>query len=272
MATLHTLPQRSWSERTSIALACGLIAIGGAGLAGWLLDVTPLVQPLANFAPIKFNGAFSLFALGWILLGLDLGWKRFVWLALLPGTLTLLSLLQDVLHTNFRIDELFIKDHLLIDTASPGRLSAMAACCIVLASLAVLMRGINAPARARLFAEAVMGSIIASAGFSTLLGYGVGLEAVYKWGSYTATAPLMAAGLLLLGLALLTLAWRGTLRIEGGPPAWSPMPVVIACLTLTLILWIGLRERELAYLGAKTQTSMETLAIQISSELERQSA
>ncbi len=272
MDPLSTLPRRSWSERASLTLACGLIALGGTAVAGWFLQIYSLVQPIANFAPIKINGALSLFVLGVALLGLELGWKRFVWFALLPGVLNLLSLLQDLLHTSFHIDELLVRDHLLVDTATPGRLSAMAACCLVLASIAILLRGINAPARARLFGEAVVGSIIASAGFSTLLGYAAGLEAVYKWGSYTATAPLMAIGMLILGIALLTLAWRETLRVEGGPPAWSPMPAVIGCLTLTTILWIGLRERELAYLGAKTQTSMESLAVQISSELERQSA
>jgi PAS domain S-box-containing protein len=38
------------------------------------------------------------------------------------------------------------------------------------------------------------------------------------------------------------------------------------------VLWVGLREREEAYLGVRTQTSMETLAIQINAELDRQSA
>ena len=44
----------------------------------------------------------------------------------------------------------------------------------------------------------------------------------------------------------------------------------MAGLTLTFVLWIGLREREQAYLSARTLTAMDSLAVQISSELDRQ--
>lgn len=84
------------------------------------------------------------------------------------------------------------------------------------------------------------------------------------------TSPLAATGLILLGCAALLLAWRETMTVEDGPPRWSPVPVVIAGFTITLIFWLGLREREEAYQNARTQTAMETLAIQIGSELERQ--
>ncbi len=71
-------------------------------------------------------------------------------------------------------------------------------------------------------------------------------------------------------MAILILAWRETIRLAGGPPGWSPLPAVIACVTLTLILWVGLRERELVDLSVRTQSAMDTLAISINSELERQ--
>jgi hypothetical protein len=58
------------------------------------------------------------------------------------------------------------------------------------------------------------------------------------------------------------LAWREPMQVEDGPPRWSPVPVVIAGLTITLIFWVGLREQEEAYRDARTQTTMETLAIQ----------
>ena len=75
---------------------------------------------------------------------------------------------------------------------------------------------------------------------------------------------------MIAGVAILILAWRETIRLAGGPPGWSPLPAVIACVTLTLILWVGLRERELVDLSVRTQSAMDTLAISINSELERQ--
>jgi PAS domain S-box-containing protein len=121
-----------------------------------------------------------------------------------------------------------------------------------------------------LLTTAVVGSLIASAGFSTLVGYGAGLPAVYTWGSTTVTSPITAIALLLLGLALISLAWRENLRIEGEAPAWSPMPVMIACLTLTLILWVGLVQRERTYIGANTVTAMDRFATSVEAEIERE--
>ena len=244
--------------------------LGAVSILGWMLRIDSLVQPLADCAAFKINNAISVLALGLALLGVEMKWPQTVWVALVPAIISALTLTEIVFRIDLRIGEFLVHDHLLADSAQPGRMSGMSACCLLLASLTLLWRGTSRGAQSRLFAEAVVGSIAASAGFSTLLGYATSLPAVYRWGTNTATAPSGALALLLLGSAILLLSWRETLRIEGGPPAWSPMPAVIACLTLTIILWIGLRERELAYLGAKTQTSMDTLATTINFELDRQ--
>jgi PAS domain S-box-containing protein len=270
MSPLPTLPRRSWLERSSLTLAVGLVLLGLISVFGWALRLDSLVQPLANCASFKINEALCVLGLGLGLLGLELGWGRLVWSALVPAAISGLTLAESVLNVDLRLDELLVHDHLLADTAQPGRMSAMAACCLLLASLTLLWRGVRHGAQARLFAEAVISSIAAAAGFSTLLGYATSLPAVYRWGTNTATSPTSALALLLLGSALLLLAWRETQKTEGGTPAWSPMPAVIGCFTLTIILWIGLREREFAYLGARTQTSMDTLATTINFELDRQ--
>ncbi len=59
----------------------------------------------------------------------------------------------------------------------------MAAGCIALAGITLVWRISPKQARGRLFAEAVSGSILASVGFSTLLGYAFDLPAVYNWGT-----------------------------------------------------------------------------------------
>jgi len=77
---------------------------------------------------------------------------------------------------------------------------------------------------------------------------------------------------MVVGLMLLILASRENLRDESGPPAWSPLPPIIGCLTLTLILWVGLRDSELAYLGSKTSTAMDQIATSIRLKLQSQSS
>jgi hypothetical protein len=79
-----------------------------------------------------------------------------------------------------------------------------------------------------------------------------------------------AAALLVAGMALLDLAWRESQKEEGGPPAWLPMPAVVVSLTMTLIFWIGLQEREMAYLDASTMNASDQIATNVKSDVDQQ--
>ncbi len=74
----------------------------------------------------------------------------------------------------------------------------------------------------------------------------------------------------MLGVALLLVAWRANSRLERGPPAWAPVPVIVACMTLTIILWLGLRAREIAYLNQNTFTAMQEMIREVSRDLDGQ--
>ncbi|MFI5356046.1 MAG: ATP-binding protein [Opitutales bacterium] len=246
--------------------------MGALSVLGWLTRSDVLMQPIAGITPIKANGALVLLLIGAGLLGLALGSKRTVWSTLpLAVLLNLATLLEDLLHLDLHIDQLLASDPLMIDSARAGRGSLIATAAMLLAALVLVWRALGRTPRLRIFAEAVVGSLVASVGFSTLLGYAADLPAIYFWGTTTATAPLSAVGLMLTGGAMLVLAWRETLKVDGRPPSWSPLPAVIASLTLTFVLWVGLRERELVYVSSKTQTAMDALAVQINAEIERQS-
>ena len=270
MASLPTLPRRSWLERGSLTLALALTVTGVGTLAGWWLHLDELLQPVADRAVLKVNGALGFAVLGFVLMAIEFGRRRLAALALVPAAIGVLTLVEILFRRNFQLDELLARDHLLILTEQPGRMSAMVATCLVLAGIALTWRTFDRGAHARLFAEAVIGSVLAAAGVSTLLGYGVDMRAVYSWGTATATSPVAAVALLLLGLALILLAWRESVKETGGWPAWSPMPAVIGCLTLTVILSVGLRERERTYVQQKTQNAAESLAVAIHGGLDQQ--
>lgn len=59
---------------------------------------------------------------------------------------------------------------------------------------------------------------------------------------------------MVLGCALILLGWRHTAKSAGEAPVWSAMPTVIFCLTLTVILWMTLRDRERAFALSTMQT------------------
>jgi len=272
MTSLATLPQRSWLERISIGLAIALIVVGATTLLGWWVQEVELLQPFGAQSPLKANAALAFLVLGGLLLAFDLGQRSFALVAILPVAIGVLSLLQIILMVDLHIDELIATDFTIVGNERAGRMSAIIAMGLVLSGGVMLWRGSNRAVRARLFAEAAIGSVLASVGLSMLLGFATGLPAVYSWGNTTAPAPVGALALLLLGSALLLLAWRDSVRNYGDAPAWSPMPAVIGCLTLTLILWIVLNERERSFTVAAIQTSLDRIAIQMKDDLDRESS
>jgi len=97
---------------------------------------------------------------------------------------------------------------------------------VVAGSLFVLAWGALRPgAPAQLFTEAITGSIAASAGFSTLLGYTAGLPAIYRWGTETATSPIAAATICLAARA----SGTNVSGIAGG--TWLSSSTTSRCLT-----------------------------------------
>ncbi len=270
MDNLATIPRRSWLEQCALALAVIVTAIGVFSLAGWWMQIDRLEQWLPAHAAIKINEALCFALLGIVLVALDFGQRKGSLIALLPALISGLTLAEILLHPDLRIDEMLGKDHLLSDTDLPGRMSTVSAACLFAASLTLCFRASSTSGRTRLYAEAVIGSLLTSVGFSSLLGYAVKLAAVYKWGTATAVSPAAAAALFALGSALLVLAWRESSDSEGGPPSWAPMPAVIGCLTITVILWISLSQREEAYFVGNAQARMEVLVTTVSGAVDRQ--
>jgi PAS domain S-box-containing protein len=270
MNSLPTLPRRSWLERISLALSVAVILIGAVSVVAWALRIDELLQPVPNTSPLRANGAIAVLLLGIVLLGLEFQPRVFSLVALAPALIGALTLFERLTGNGLGIDELVFSDHLFFRGEQPGRMSLASAVCLLLGGAVLAWRFTSRAVRLRTLVEAIAGSLLAATGFSTLLGYAVKLEAVYQWGSKTATSPVGAVAFLLLGSALLVLAWRESMKHEREAPVWSPMPAVIGCLTLTVILAIGLREREVTTLKQRIQAQSDSLATQISIELDRQ--
>ncbi len=270
MQSLPTLPRRTWLERMALGLGTMLVGLSALTLVGWWLQVPELLQPFQGLPPLKINAAIAFMVLGCVLIALECGWGRAAPAAAIAAVLGALALAEDISVRDFGIDELLGRDHLLLNTEHPGRIAPIVAGCLLLAGLTLAWRVTGRGARLRVLTEAVLGSVIVSAGVSTLLGYGIGLPVIYTAGTNTATAPVAAVALILLGVALVLLAWRETWTTDGNAPVWSPMPVVIGCLTLTVVLFIGLRAREQTFANASTQSQMDQFAVQIKDLLEKQ--
>jgi PAS domain S-box-containing protein len=265
-------PLRSGLERFSLGLAGAMMGVSVTTLIGWWGFIDEFLQPFGIFTPMPLNAALGFAALGLALLAIEAGRRPWVACASLALVLGGLTLFEHTTGTDLAIDEAFGAHRLLAPTVFPGRPSVLTAVLLVASSLVLLWRLTHCGSRGRVLAEAVTGSIVAAAGFSILFAYGTDLPDVYAWGSAVPTSPTSAVALVILGLALVTLAWRDHVNDDGNAPAWSPLPVVFVCLSITAILWIGLRQREHAYVTQNTQARAEQFALRARELIEKQSA
>jgi PAS domain S-box-containing protein len=271
MAALSYPSKNIWLQRISFALAVSLCLLGLQALAIKFISTTALPQVEPGIVSLKANFALAILLLGVVLLMFEFGSEKMAaWLALLPAFIGAITLAEQIFQLNLGVDELLMRDMAFADSAEPGRMHFMAAACLLLAGT-VLAWNVFAPrARAPVFALACAGSVLVAIGFPTLIGYAADLPAVGHWGAVEPMSAVTTAALLLLGFALLGLAWRENKAITTELPAWLPLPVVIFSATLTFVLWAGLREHEFLYLGNNTQHAIDNLASAVTHELDRQ--
>jgi len=261
------MPRRKWLEEASWLLALVLAGIGAAGVSG-LLHLDWNIPIWKTLSEIRFEPALVFFSVGLVLVGREQGWRSAGWLALLPAALSFLRLAECLFNRDLGIGSLLARDAGLDAAPQLGRIAAITAMCQCLGSLTLVWHAWGPRPRVRLFTEAAAGSVLASVGLATMLGYASGFSSVYNWGPDTATQPVTAVALIVFGVALVLLALRENRRTGEGPPEWTAIPAVIGSLMITLIIWMGLREREFEYVNIQTQTNMDRLAQKVTYALD----
>ena len=240
---------------STFARSPDLVVVGAGGLSaalglvvliGWQTGNVWLTQVHPAFVSMKYNTALGFLLSGIGLITIILGWPRIAipcaaW-ALLIGPLTLL---QDAFDINVGIDQLLMEDYIRAETSHPGRLAPNTALCFVLIGAAILLMISSARPKWRPVVLGLLGSIIAAFGVTAFFGYLSGMPRAYAWGYLTPMAVQTAGGFALLGLGILVFAWGEARTGERGLPRWLSIPVVVGCITTTLILWQALRVQEL---------------------------
>ena len=258
------------TPRLPLGLAMAVLGAGLVSLLGWWLHIDEVLRPLGTFQPIRINTALGFSLIGGALVGAEAGRPRLGWIGVLPLLLGVLTLAEHLLQLDLRIDQLFGVDRFAGPAEFPGRMGAVMAGCIAMAGVLCVWQATALAPAARRFAQALAGSVLGSVGVCAILGYIAELPALSTLGGNVATAPLTAAVLILLGACFLLLAWRDSAQVDGAAPTWSPMPAVILCLTLTVVLWAGLRAREDTFTAQTTQSELDHFAAQTRELLDRQ--
>ena len=258
-----------------LAMVLGLI-ISGCGLLvmlGWALQISPMVQPRPNLEPIKFNTALCYTLLGLGVFGMARSRAPFAGVAcLMAAAIALLSIAQYPLNADFGLDQLFLSDHLANPSAkAPGRMSLIAGLCLLIASLSLNPVVKITPLRQAVM-QALAGSLLIAVGGASIVGFVLNLPDGLGWATHGSLSTYSGGFSLLLGGALLTIAWRLHSKTTNSPPGWMPLPVIVASGSLTLILWLSLRERENFYTSLTTRNAIESYSRDVNLEIERQSS
>jgi len=247
--------------------------LGGLVLVGWWTGQVNWVQPRAYDVPLPANAAFCFLALGITpLLCALLPGRRFSSLpALAAMLLAVVALLSAELHWWPDVENILVRHDRLIEGADIGRVPTLLAGLLVATGALLAWLGSERPDPRRPLLLALVGSLACAYGFTAVLASRIGLARLDFWINHAHIGPQAAIALQLLGVALVLLAARDASQAadESGP-RWLWLPVVTVSTTITLLFWVTLREREVAYLNNTTQLTLNTIASAFKAETEVQ--
>ncbi len=215
-----------------LTLALGLVVI-----YGWHTRTLTLIQVLPTFVPMQYNTALGFVLCGVSLLLVGFGHQRWaVWSGGFAAVVGSLTLLEYITHVDFGIDELLMKHDITVETSQPGRMAPNTAVCFTLIGLAAAFPSISH----RSLVRVVLASLALGLGVVALSGYAAQLETAYGWGNLTRMAVHTSVGFIFVSTGFLMFVWSQDLGEESWLPAWMPVPLCIAVLTVTLCLWQAL--------------------------------
>src|SRR5580704_7920189 len=224
------------------AAAGGLsAALGLTVLVGWYTHNTALIQIHPTFVTMVYNTALGFFLSGLSLVAIALGRPR---LALIGGgyvvVFGLVTLAEFMFSRDLGIDQLFMRDYVMVANAYPNRMALNSAVFWPLVGSAILLMSLSR-ARLRPLIVGLIGSIAFAQGLVAFSGYLTGVTTTYAWGNLTRMAVHTAFGFAILGLGLVALAWRDHRAEERkGAPRWLPIVVGVTVAAITLCLWQAL--------------------------------
>ena len=264
MSSLPTLPKKTWQHHATTVLALVVLALGVGHFLNLLdpLDLAingpgtgPMWQALFACA-CGLIAAAILFVVG--------GTPPFAWAGLIPALLGAWSLLPSGSGPAG-----WMAGGLSTLGVQPGAMPPIAAVSLLVAGGILPWLAFPGAQAKRAPWIALVGSLLAAIGGTTLAAHALDLPAASTWGSRVSLPPSSALLILSLGTTLLLLAAREHSRGVGGIPAWLPLPVVIGSAMLTVIISAGLRERELYYLSTSAQININNFVNAIKFELQQ---
>ncbi len=189
------------------------IFVGVLVLFGWAFGFPALTEIVSGAVTMKANTALCFVLCGaamWLLQMRGRPFNRAARVcAVIVGVIALLTLVEYVSGWNLGIDEVLFRDHApAVGISHRGRMGPNTAICFALTAAALWLMS-RPPGNARRpLVLSWLGTLVAAIGLFALLGYFAGLSIGYGWWGLTGMAIHTASLFVLLGAALLAVAWR----------------------------------------------------------------
>jgi sensor domain CHASE-containing protein len=174
----------------------------------------------------------------------------------------LLTMGEYIFGRDLGLDQLLFRSYLVERISHAGRMSPASCSCFTLVGLALIV------ARARRWRSSMpvvgaLSSVVMSIGLMAVLGYAFNLPGTYGWGQLTQVALHTAAGFVLLGAGIFTLAWDGGRRVGERTPRWLPVPLAFGGCTATLVLYFALDRAQDEQIGRTVHSAVESVQTQV---------
>ena len=239
----------------------GLVAlIGVSVLIGWHIGSTRIIGIYPDLSPMQYMTALLFLMCG---VSLVAGTVKVACCLRLPVILSgivclcgMLVSLHYVTHGRVAANEIF--EFLPRFPGQPTVLpSPPTALGFLLCGLATVLLNLRIRPRLKRFLIWIIATPAVALSLMVLSGYAVGLTATYIWGKTVGMALNSAVAMTLLGAGLI-LALFNPRRVLLAD-RWLPIPIAVATLTGTLVIWQALKANEAAFMKGQTVLVMEDL-------------
>jgi two-component system sensor histidine kinase/response regulator len=225
------VPARPWTTRLALGSGIFVATLGLIVLTGWFSHTPALVQLLPHLPATTRNAAscFLLCGVAMVVIAVDGPRLAIAICAGAVGAVSVLTIFEFVAGVNVGIDELLGPSYVNVKLSSPGRMSPPGSICFALASAGLALAPRILSKRSALWLG-LNGSVIASVGMATTMGFALGSSDAFGWGNMTRLALHTAIGLWVLGGGIVALAWRVEAD-QPGTPDWLPISVTLGVAT-----------------------------------------
>lgn len=245
-----------------------LALVGVAVLLGWEPSINSFLHLAPNSLGMRSDSALGFFLLGVSVLALEWNEGRFVWLAIAPAAIGLITLVQSTSGRNLHLLDFLAPLQAATALSAPSRMPGLSALGLLTGGVSLLLLKCRSQNRWGRLAIVLGASLTISIGLSSILSHIFGLSESSALNSALRPSPLEALSCGLLGILLLGCLWRRHPERRIALPSWLPVPVLAVGATLTLLFTTALRDREAGFIHSTTQLAIDNVATVLNLELQ----